>query len=144
VGLLLATSHQIHCADLNKDFLAFCSNELSDVPNAACHLIRYADFSSLQDLQINKAYSTAVWIHFNFYDMVLNLLALNLLLPCGGFLYFDYADPAGIKIGDQPDFNNNILRRVSQNNYPTIVRRANGSGSSFNSTRAMPFAQPPI
>jgi hypothetical protein len=89
----------LHCVDLSQAFLDFCQRELAEFPNVSCHLINYADFSSLRSKGINKVYSTAVWIHFNFYDVYHYLTALHGVLPRGGTVYFDYADPDGIALG---------------------------------------------
>jgi cyclopropane fatty-acyl-phospholipid synthase-like methyltransferase len=91
---------QVYCADISPDFLRFCEQELAEFPNVSCQLLsKYADFSALEGKGINRVYSTAVWIHFNFYDMYHHLTALHRLIPVGGSLYFDYADPSGITPG---------------------------------------------
>ncbi len=95
---------KLFCVDLSKTFLQYCQHELAQFNNVECHLIDYADFSAVLGKGINKAYSTAVWIHFNFYDIYHYLTALNALLPVGGTVYFDYADPDGIKLGDGANF----------------------------------------
>ncbi len=87
---------QLHCVDISKNFLSYCSRELAPFENAKCHLIKYADYSCLNDASISCAYSSAVWIHFNYYDFYHNLTALRKILPSGGRLYFDYADPEGL------------------------------------------------
>jgi hypothetical protein len=43
-------------------------------------------------------------IHFNFYYIFHYLTALNELLPTGGRLYFDYAEPDGIELGTGENF----------------------------------------
>jgi hypothetical protein len=91
---------KLYCVDLSKSFLRYCSHELAEFSNVRCNLIEYADFSPVHGKGITKAYSTAVWIHFNFYDIFHHLTALNTLLPNGGEVYFDYADPDGIKLGE--------------------------------------------
>lgn len=95
---------QLHCVDLSLDFLAYCAKELSEFSNAATHLIKYADYSALVGKGVNKIYSTAVWIHFNYYDLYHNLTALHKILEPKGEIYFDYADPEGIKDGDSRIF----------------------------------------
>lgn len=86
----------IHCADISKDFLAFAARELSPFPNAHTHLIDYANFESLRDAGITKAYSTAVFIHFNIYDLLHYFRALAAIMPVGGKLYFDYNEALSI------------------------------------------------
>jgi cyclopropane fatty-acyl-phospholipid synthase-like methyltransferase len=95
----------LHCVDLSPDFLAYCKKELSEFPNVETHLIKYADYSALAGKGVNKVYSTAVWIHFNYYDLHHNLKALQSIMAPGGQLYFDYADAEGIKDGDGRIFN---------------------------------------
>ncbi len=90
----------LHCVDLSPDFLRYCEKELAEFDNVRCHLIDYADYSVVKDAGVNKVYSTAVWIHFNYYDFFHNLTALRDVLQKGGEIYLDYADPAGLKDGD--------------------------------------------
>jgi ubiquinone/menaquinone biosynthesis C-methylase UbiE len=140
---------QIHCADINADFLAFCKHELADIRNVAYHQIEYSEFSSLHGLGINKVYSTSVWIHFNFYDMVLNLRALNVLLPLGGMLYFDFLDACSIKSGDRRGFsaalqsyaaNRERIALLMQYNSTNIVETA-AELTGFSVRRILPVAQ---
>lgn len=114
---------ELHCADLNEDFLSFCREEVSEFKNVTCHSMKYADLSELNFLGVNKVYSTAVWIHFNFYDMVLNLKSLNSLLPLGGQVFFDYLDPSGIKDGDGRIFREHLESyQQSKDSYPVLVK----------------------
>lgn len=123
-------ARHVCCADLNADFLAFCRQELKDLANVSCHAIDYLGFSKLQGLGISKVYSTAVWIHFNFYDMILNLQALHALLPAGGTIYFDFVNAAAIKTGDRRIFNEHLTR--FQNNRESIAILV-----QYNSTEAV-------
>lgn len=101
VGRTIAPQvQQLHCVDLSPDFLRYCAKELAEFDNVRCHLINYADYTAVKGAHINKVYSTAVWIHFNYYDFHHNLAALREVLPVGGEIYFDYADPAGLRDGD--------------------------------------------
>lgn len=95
----------LHCVDLSPDFLDYCRRELSEFENVSWHLIDYADLAAVKGKGINKVYSTAVWIHFNFYDLNHYLAALAEVMVPGGDLYFDYADPEGIPDGDGRIFN---------------------------------------
>ena len=95
----------LHCVDFSPDFLGYCSRELSEFDNVACHLIEYADFSPVAEAGINKVYSTAVWIHYNYYDLNHYLAGLAEVMAPGGEIYFDYADPEGIADGDGRIFN---------------------------------------
>jgi hypothetical protein len=106
----------LHCVDISSDFLAYCTRELGEFANVQCHLMAYADFSALQGLGVSHAYSTAVWIHFNFYDICHYLHALAGLLPAGGTLYFDFAAPEGIASSDRRIFNSHLARYVEDRN----------------------------
>jgi hypothetical protein len=95
---------KLYCADMSRSFLGFCQRELAEFANVDCQLIDYADFASLAGNGINRVYSTAVWIHFNFYDMFHYLTALRELLPIGGTVYFDYCDAEYLPGPDQRAF----------------------------------------
>jgi predicted TPR repeat methyltransferase len=86
----------IHCADISSDFLGMCAEELADFPNAHTHLMKHADFSGLKGLGINRAYATAVFIHFNIYDFYLYFEGLSDLMAPGSKLYFDYNEATAI------------------------------------------------
>jgi SAM-dependent methyltransferase len=111
----------LHCVDISPDFLGFCRRELAEFPNVECHLIDYADFSAVKDKGITRVYSTAVWIHFNFYDLYHHLTALAALLPRGGLLYFDYLDPEGLKVSDRRIFNEHACGYLHNRLCNTLV-----------------------
>jgi hypothetical protein len=131
----------LHCCDLSRSFLGFCRRELAEFANVECHLIGYADFSALREMGINKVYSTAVWIHFNFYDMVHYLTALRDLLPGGGSLYFDYADAEYLCDLDDPAFKQHaagyrsdrttIQTLLAYNSLPAVARALSLTGFSL-------------
>jgi cyclopropane fatty-acyl-phospholipid synthase-like methyltransferase len=98
----------LHCADISPKFLAFCTEELAEFPNVTTHLVSYADLSSLRSAGITKIYSSAVFIHFNFYDIVIYLNALSEILPIGGTVFFDFLDPAGITKARQSLFHRHL------------------------------------
>lgn len=90
----------LFCVDISPDFNRYCKQELEHLPNVKFHLLpRNFDLTLVEGNGINNVYSTAVWIHFNFFDMYHYLSAIQKLLPAGGKLYFDYADPARISMG---------------------------------------------
>jgi hypothetical protein len=91
---------RLHCVDVSSDFLDFCCRELEEFNNVSTHLIKYADYTPLNGKNVNKFYSTAVWIHFNYYDFYHNLVGISQICESGAEIYFDYADPEGIDDGD--------------------------------------------
>ena len=138
-GYIAPKVQRLYCADLNSQFLDLCRKEVEQFAHVSCHLISFADFSSLKGCGINKVYSTAVWIHFNFFDMVLNLRALNKILPVGGRIYFDYADPDGLDesndmrifnmhLKDYAEARETIALRVQYNSEEAVRSAAQLSG----------------
>jgi SAM-dependent methyltransferase len=123
----------LYCTDLSSSFLGFCERELAEFPNVKCQLVTYANFTLLHGKGINRVYSTAVWIHFNFYDMYHYLTALNALLPVGGTLYFDYCDAEFLPGPDHPAFkahaagykaNRSAIQTLLQFNSLAAVKKA--------------------
>lgn len=99
----------LHCADINAEFLEYCQQETSKHSNVACHLIEYADLSSVQRQGITAIYSTALFIHFNLYDIYHYLNACWECLEPGGRLAFDYLDDQQLNI-DADVFQRHALR----------------------------------
>lgn len=79
----------IHCADVSPGYLALCQDETAGL-NVTCHLIQFGNLSALHDHGITAIYASAVFVHFNIYDVYLYLLACHALLPEGGRLWLDY------------------------------------------------------
>lgn len=100
---------ELHCADISEIYLDDCRNRVSLLPNATCHQISYADLSRLYGRRINKVYSTLLFIHFNFYDIILYLRELSKVLEADGLLYFDYNDGDRFYLNQAEDtFNSHI------------------------------------
>lgn len=102
-------AHAVHCLDLNQAFLDFTRNELSDFDNTSFHKIEYASIPSLPDESIDKAFSTAVFIHFLYYDVLFNLVELNRILRTGGLLHLDILDADVIDLQNTNAFKNHLL-----------------------------------
>lgn len=119
----------LHCLDVNSEFLSYAKAELAEFPNVSTHLISSGDFSALQGAGITKAYSTAVWIHFNFFEIVRHLLAFNALLPVGGLLYFDFYDAKGIRNGPGEIFRDQLACYVSDPAFFKLMVQYNSSES---------------
>ena len=83
---------KLYCTDVSDTFLADCRKRCASFQNIEIHKINYADCSPVYGKEINKVYSTLLFIHFNFYDFVLYLQELNKVMIKGGLLYFDYND----------------------------------------------------
>ncbi len=160
------TARQVHCADLNPEFLAFTRDELSMFDNTSFHQISYASLPDIPDASIDKAVSTAVFIHFLYYDILFNLIELNRVLKPGGTLYFDILDadaidlhnPAAIKYhieiykdsvrGDgfmlQPFSSTALLKLAPQLGYEHIDTEHIGTGNSVAEITLRKLAQPDL
>lgn len=91
---------KLYCLDISQDFLSYCKHETEHNSNVECHLIEYADLSPLQDLNITAIYSTALFIHFNLYDVYHYINACYNHLPVGGRLMFDFLNSQKLDITD--------------------------------------------
>ena len=83
---------RLFCADISGEFLAFCQDELRHFPNVEFHQMDFAKLDFLAGARINKAYSNAVFIHFNLFDIVLYLRQLLAVLAPGGRFVFSMSD----------------------------------------------------
>ena len=99
---------KVHCLDLNKAFLDFTQNELSEFDNTEFHHIQYASIPDIADASIDKAFSTAVFIHFLYYDVLFNLIELNRILKPGALLYLDILDADAIRLDQTKAFKNHL------------------------------------
>jgi ubiquinone/menaquinone biosynthesis C-methylase UbiE len=93
----------IHCCDISSVFLEDCAKRTSHLPNVVTHQIGYADLTAAQGQGINKVYSTLLFIHFNFYDIMFYLQEINKVLDMGGLVYFDYNDGERYKVDNMAD-----------------------------------------
>jgi len=83
---------QLFCVDISGEFLAFCKDELRHFGNVAFHQMEFAKLDFLAGARINKAYSNAVFIHFNLFDIVLYLRQVLAILEPGGRFVFSMSD----------------------------------------------------
>lgn len=79
----------LHCADVSQGYLALCLDETAGL-NVSCHLMPFADLTALHTCGITAIYASAVFVHFNIYDVYLYLRACHALLPEAGRLWLDY------------------------------------------------------
>lgn len=91
---------KVVCADVNRSFLQYCSTELKEFDNIDYHNILFGDLSPLQGYGITKTISTAVFIHFNFYDICIYLSELRRISSDGMTIFFDFLNPEGIENSD--------------------------------------------
>lgn len=101
-------AQSVHCLDLNKAFLDFTRNELSDFDNTQFHHIEYASVPDIENESIDKVFSTAVFIHFLYYDVLFSLIELNRILKPAGLLHFDILDADAIDLQQSRAFKNHL------------------------------------
>jgi len=82
---------ETHCIDVSKEFLDYTRYELSDIKNVHFHHVDYAKFP-IADESLDKIFSTAVFIHFYYYDFLFNLIEVNRVLKPGGSFYVEIVD----------------------------------------------------
>lgn len=87
---------KLHCLDISQSFLAQCREMLRAQNNVEFHHIPFAHLECLRGTGVDRVYSTAVFIHFNIYDMWLYLSELAKHLPPGGTILFDFANADAI------------------------------------------------
>lgn len=85
-------AREVHCIDISQEFLDFTKVELQDFDNTKFHKIDYASFPDIADATIDKVFSTAVFIHFYYYDFIYNLIEVNRILKTGGIFYTEIVD----------------------------------------------------
>lgn len=97
-------SHVV-CVDISveqKRFAERCA--LEKFSNYSYEVINYADFSPVKSKGINKAFSTAVFIHFSPYDIAVHLEKMADLLPVGGRFWFSFLDGDKVKPAEHGTF----------------------------------------
>lgn len=104
---------EMHCIDVSKDFLDYTRAELGEFSNVRYHQINYADFPDIPDQTLTAAYSTAVFIHFNYYDMVLYLREINRAMKQGSRLLFDFLNADRMDIAAQKSFSSHVANYKS-------------------------------
>jgi len=105
---------EVHCLDISQDFLDFTANELSGYANTHFHKIDYARFADIGDGHATKAFSTAVFIHFNYYDILFYLIEINRVLQAGGCFFVDIIDADVLTIETMAGIKNNIIKYTNK------------------------------
>jgi ubiquinone/menaquinone biosynthesis C-methylase UbiE len=78
------------CIDISSAFLEYCRGELAEFSKVSYCLAKYAEFGGIESNSLAACYSTAVFIHFNYYDLVFYLAEVNRVLKIGGRFLFDF------------------------------------------------------
>lgn len=103
-------AREVHCLDISEDFLEFTRLELSQYPNTQFHKIDYAKFADISDQYASKVFSTAVFIHFNYYDILFYMIEINRVLQTDGLFFVDIIDADALSLHTMAGIKNNISK----------------------------------
>jgi SAM-dependent methyltransferase len=106
---------KVWCLDISKEFHEFCKMELAQFPNVECRLIPSGNLSCIYNKNVNKVFSTGVFIHFNFYDLLIYFREIYKLLGSGGLFAFDFADAELLNIDSPPSYFSDALKEFIEN-----------------------------
>lgn len=112
---------QLFCVDISSEFLDFCRDELREFSNVRFQQVEFAKLGALAGARINKGYANAVFIHFNFFDIVLYLRELFAVLEPGAQFVFGMSDTDCLDI-DGDRYFGPVLKEYSGNRRdPTLM-----------------------
>ncbi len=130
---------RVFCVDISGEFLAFCKEELREFPNVEFHQMEFGKLGFLAGARINKAYSNAVFIHFNLFDMVLYFKQLMEVLEPGGMFVFGMSDTDCLNIATDRYFGAVLDKYKDCRREPTLMFW-NSAAAVCAAARAIGFA----
>ena len=113
---------QLYCVDISSEFLRFAQDELCQFKNVAFHRMPFADLHYLDDKQITKGYANAVFIHFNFFDVVLYLREIYRVLTPGGLFLFGLSNTDCLDIHGDRYFPLVLSHYLQDRTSPTLMK----------------------
>jgi SAM-dependent methyltransferase len=113
---------QLYCVDISSEFLRFAQDELSMFSNVAFHRMPFADLHYLDDKEITKGYANAVFIHFNFFDVVLYLREIYRILARGGLFLFGLSNTDCLDIHADRYFPLVLSHYLQDRTSPTLMK----------------------
>jgi cyclopropane fatty-acyl-phospholipid synthase-like methyltransferase len=128
---------ELHCIDISESFLDFCKEELRDISNIRYHHIKYSNVNLIPLSKVTKVYSTAVFIHFNLYDIFHYLRSIYMSLAIGGKVLFNFLDDKTLDIKNEVWVTHsyrylkdrtNLFTNLYYNNADSVVRLAEQIG----------------
>lgn len=81
----------VYALDISRNHIQYAESHIHrlGINNVSCHHMGYADFSAVKDAGVTKLFSTAVFIHFNFWDIICYLEEIYKILEPGGCAQVD-------------------------------------------------------
>jgi ubiquinone/menaquinone biosynthesis C-methylase UbiE len=130
---------QIYCLDISSEFLRFAKEELQEFPNVGFHRINYGDLHFLDDKKITKGYANAVFIHFNFFDVVQYLKEIYRILVPGGLFMFGLSNTDCLDIKNDRYFSMVMADYVKQRTSIATLMQWNSSQGVCSAARQIGF-----
>lgn len=113
---------KLYCLDISREFLRFAQEELQSFPNVEFHRMQFANLHYLDDKQVTKGYSNAVFIHFNLFDIVLYLREVYRILRSGGIFLFGANNSDSLDIHHDRYFRTVLQHYVRERDCPTLMQ----------------------
>lgn len=113
---------QLYCLDISSEFLRFAREELTQFTNVDFHRMPYGDLHYLDDKKITKGYANAVFIHFNFFDVVVYLREIYRILARGGLFLFGLSNTDCLDIHTDRYFSLVLSNYVKERTSPTLMQ----------------------
>jgi ubiquinone/menaquinone biosynthesis C-methylase UbiE len=113
---------QIYCLDISSEFLRFASEELAEFKNVGFHRMPYGNLHYLDNKKITKGYANAVFIHFNFFDVVVYLREIYRILAPGGLFLFGLSNTDCLDIHNDRYFSLVLSNYVKDRTSPTLMQ----------------------
>lgn len=134
----------LYCADVSKTFIRECVKQLAPMNNVSFELIKYGDLSKFSNL--DAIYCTAVFIHFNLYDIYIYLSEMHKSLSNGGAVLFDFYDVEYFEVSNE-NFQRHakkykqdqqLVTNINYNSKPAILNICNTLGFTVEFKRQGP------
>jgi len=97
-------AQKVFCLDIGQHHIDYTRNYLRAHANVECHLIEYANLSSLIGRGVTKFYASAVFIHFCLWDIAIHLRRIHEIIAPRGKAYVNIMNSDGLDVMSQPLF----------------------------------------
>ncbi|HWF90688.1 MAG TPA: methyltransferase domain-containing protein [Terriglobales bacterium] len=130
---------QLYCLDISNEFLRFAREELQQFNNVGFHRMSYGDLHYLDDKKITKGYANAVFIHFNFFDVVMYLQEIYRVLAPGGLFMFGLSNTDCLDLRGDRYFSMVMADYVKQRSSIATLMQWNSSRGVCSAARQIGF-----
>jgi cyclopropane fatty-acyl-phospholipid synthase-like methyltransferase len=132
-------ARRVLCLDIGEHHLEYTRRHLSGHPNVEFHLISYADLSCLRGKGVTKFFASAVFIHFNLWDIAVHLRRIFDVLDEGGRAYANIMNSDGLDVMAQPLFRTQ-LERYERSRSPTYLVTWNSAAAVTSVAESIGFS----